>query len=276
MTAAAIGINGGLASISPINVAVGATVTLLDLGTGTPDERTWTIQRYPGPLASAPALSPDAVSSSVTFTASESGGYIVHLSRKDSGVTTTKQAFVGVVDSRGFIIPCSGLTADLIQVTGAIEESQEEGWMGHTRASSQVFLDAILRSLLTNATKLGHKIDIIGSAFTNNTTTYSEGGIGRMTKADFDTDKLTKYKLQAYVQTTAALDTVSILLRDLTNAADIVTLGPYAHTTATFVESAEFSLPAGADVDFAVRHKLNVTGSPNIATIKGAWLKLVP
>lgn len=276
MPTASISINGGADGDADITVTEGATVTLQDTGGGTPDSRTWTIQRWPAPLATAPAFSPDAISQSVTFTASTAGGYIVNLSRTDSGVTTSAQGFVGTVDSNGFIIPCAGLSGQLIRVAGQTPASQEEGWWGHARSGSNIFLDAILRQLLTGtaAASLGLKIPIIHGTQAVDQTVFQEVGFTRMDKTEFSATALPNYKLQAIIQTSDAADGAEVRLRDVTNAADIVTLGPYTNTTATFVESGTFALPITATTDFSLRIRLDTTGSPNLATIKGAWLKL--
>jgi hypothetical protein len=108
----------------------------------------WSIVGFPGPLGTAPV-----VNNSTTQTADISAGsltvdgvYIIKLVRTDPGpVVTTQVRFFAIGDADySTVLPSAGQTGAMTNIGGSAA-AQQAGWEGRADASTNVFLDAILR-----------------------------------------------------------------------------------------------------------------------------------
>lgn len=111
-----IQVNGGTPGQGTLAAPLGVAVVLTDAG-GTvppPISRTWTIDEWPSPIATPPALTtPTLVDSG--FTPEVDGTYVVTLVRLEAdNVTTTRMSvIVGVPDAYGNILPSPGIDENL-------------------------------------------------------------------------------------------------------------------------------------------------------------------
>lgn len=138
----------GSAGQSVIGLDPTTAITLTDDGGSGADSYLWEVVSFPGPDASAPAIS-----NSTTQVASinppggglTDGVYILRLTRTDEDDGVTSQVrFFAVGDEDGIALPSAGMNRSISNVGGSAL-AQVAGWFGSVAGGSNVFLDAYLR-----------------------------------------------------------------------------------------------------------------------------------
>jgi len=156
--------NTPAAGESALGFLTTSAVTLFDAAGGGATSWAWTIVGFPGPLGSAPVIS-GAATQTATVTPPTDGIYIIKLVRTDSGpVVTTDVRFFGVADTDyGHYLPTAGMTGNMTNIGGSVA-AQEAGWEGRQDASTNVFLDAILRFLRGSVGRFVGKVATVNFA----------------------------------------------------------------------------------------------------------------
>ena len=149
---ALIRVGGGTDGLGTLGATIGAAVQLRDVGSGTPNSRTWSVERWPSPDATAPPLEPGVDSSIVTLTPTTDGLYQVKLARAETdGSQTSYEVLVGVRDADGLVLPSRGVSDELFSRLSAVPAEQVAaklaGWAGSLTGATHVLLDAFLRSM---------------------------------------------------------------------------------------------------------------------------------
>jgi hypothetical protein len=106
---------------------------------------------FPGSLGSAPTIT-NPSSQTASFTPTTDGAYVIKLVRTDAGsVVTTDVRFFAIADTDyGYVLPSAGMTGNMTNILGS-SAAQAAGWEGSSAASTNVFLDALLRFLRATA-----------------------------------------------------------------------------------------------------------------------------
>lgn len=134
---------------SVLGYVTGLQVDFTDASGGGATSWAWSCVGFPGPLGAVPT-----VNNSTTQTANISAGslttdgvYIIKLVRTDGAVVTTDVRFFAIGDADySLVLPSAGQTGAMTNIGGSAA-AQQAGWEGRADASTNVFLDAILRFL---------------------------------------------------------------------------------------------------------------------------------
>jgi hypothetical protein len=107
----------------------------------------WTIESWPGPLASAPTVN-NASTQTANATPTSDGVYIVKVVRTDPGPTvTTDTKFFAIGDADyGTYIPSANQTGNMTNVDPSPTAAQKAGWWGRADGNN-VWLDNLFRFL---------------------------------------------------------------------------------------------------------------------------------
>jgi hypothetical protein len=132
---------------SVIGFSTGVVVSMTDGSGGGSGGSTyaWSIVGWPGDLPSAPTIT-NPTSQTATLTPTMDGVYVMKLIRTDPGpVVNVDVRFFAIGDSDyGFAIPSAGMTGSISNIAGSAA-AQNAGWQGSAAASTNVFLDGLLR-----------------------------------------------------------------------------------------------------------------------------------
>lgn len=167
--------NTPAAGQSALGFLTTSPVTLFDAAGGGATSWAWSIVGFPGPLGSVPVIT-GASSQTATVTPPTDGIYIVKLVRVDGIVTTTDVRFFGVADlDYGHYLPSAGMTGNMTNIGGSTA-AQQAGWEGRQDATTNVFLDAILRFLRGSVGRFVGKVATVNfSSGTPTTVTLVDG-----------------------------------------------------------------------------------------------------
>lgn len=128
-----ISVNSGPGGVGTLTAPVSVSVTLTDVGGQSPPPTnwSWTITRWPAPLAVPPAIT-GASTASASFTPALDGMYQVELLRTEfDGSTTTRDAvIVGVPNTGGFVLPSPGIDEHLFAQFGSVSTTVAAGSNG--------------------------------------------------------------------------------------------------------------------------------------------------
>lgn len=131
---------------SAIGYVTGTQVNFTDASGGGATSWAWSIVGWPGSLGSAPTVNNSTTQTANISSPTVDGVYILKLVRTDSGpVVTTDVRFFAIGDADyGFALPSAGMTGNMTNIGGS-SVAQNAGWEGSASASSNVFLDGLLR-----------------------------------------------------------------------------------------------------------------------------------
>lgn len=160
---------------SALGFVAHSTVTLFDAAGAGATSWAWTIVGFPGPLGSAPVIT-NSSQQTATVTPPLDGVYLVRLVRVDGAITTVDLRFFGVADAAyGFYLPTAGMTGNMSNIGGSAA-AQASGWEGRSDASTNVFLDALLRFLRDRVGRFAGLVQSTGfSAGVPTSTTLMDG-----------------------------------------------------------------------------------------------------
>lgn len=132
---------------SALGYSTGTQVNFTDAAGGGALSWAWTLVGFPGSLGVAPTVN-NAATQTANLTPTVDGVYILQVVRTDPGpVVTTDTRFFAIGDSDyGYVMPSAGMTGLMTNVGGSAA-AQAAGWQGRADASTNVFLDGLLRFL---------------------------------------------------------------------------------------------------------------------------------
>lgn len=181
MPAASIQFSQGLttttAGQSALGYVTGTQVNFTDAAGAGATSWAWTIVGWPGNLGSAPTINNSATQTANITAPSSDGVYIIKVVRTDPGpVVTTDVRFFSIGDSDyGYVLPSAGMTGNMTNIGGS-SAAQNAGWEGSSAASTNVFLDGLLRFLRATVGRfLGPPIAVNFSSSSPSTVTVVDG-----------------------------------------------------------------------------------------------------
>lgn len=135
---------------SALGYVTGVQVNFTDAAGAGATSWAWTIVGFPGPLSSPPTIN-NAATQTANISAgalTTDGVYIIKVVRTDPGpVVTTDVRFFAIGDADyNLVLPSAGQTGVMTNIGGSAA-AQQAGWEGRADASTNVFVDAILRFL---------------------------------------------------------------------------------------------------------------------------------
>jgi hypothetical protein len=142
------GVTTGGAGQSVLGFVTGTQVNFTDAAGGGASSWAWSIVGWPGSLGSAPTIVNPSSQTANIASPSVDGVYVIKLVRTDPGpVVTTDVRFFAIGDADyGYCLPSAGMTGNMTNIGGS-SVAQNAGWEGTASASTNVFVDGLLRFL---------------------------------------------------------------------------------------------------------------------------------
>jgi hypothetical protein len=141
------GLTTTTAGQSALGYVTGTQVNFTDAAGAGATSWSWSIVGWPGPLSSAPTINNPTSQTANINAPTLDGVYVIKLVRTDSGpVVTTDVKFFAIADTYGYVLPSAGMTGNMTNIGGS-SAAQNAGWEGSQAASTNVFVDGLLRFL---------------------------------------------------------------------------------------------------------------------------------
>lgn len=162
---------------SALGYVTGTQVNFTDAAGAGATSWAWTIVGFPGPLGTAPVINNAATQTANINAPTTDGVYIIKLVRTDPGpVVTTDVRFFAIGDADyGLVLPTAGMTGSMTNIGGSAA-AQQAGWEGRADASTNVFLDAILRFVRASVGRfIGQQATVNFSSSSPSTVSITDG-----------------------------------------------------------------------------------------------------
>jgi hypothetical protein len=250
------GANVGGDGQSVIGFSIGLAVNMTDKGGASATSYLWEIVNWPAPLSAPPAVTSSTTQIATTYPLHD-GVYIVRLTREDivDGVTVDTK-FFGVNDTEGHIIPSAGMSGRITNVGTNAGLAQTAGWMGRADASTNVFMDAILR-WLKEAAKNAQVFPIVSGAQSHTTEVGKRIGTLRIDPTTYPSYSTAKF--QVILEATTG-KTAEALLYNVTDGGVVSGSTLTSTSTTPEVKEATVTLPS-AQKDYEVQLRMTVANA---------------